>query len=124
MSIIRLIVFCIFAVILAFFAVSNRSMVDLTYWPGHALQVSLFIIVLVTLIIGVFIGWLATAIPLSSKVMHEKRAKRKIEKQLQSTEQQLQQEKQRQFSNESSPSSTVKDNTLGDIPVKQQPSTI
>ncbi|HLZ68072.1 MAG TPA: lipopolysaccharide assembly protein LapA domain-containing protein [Aliidongia sp.] len=48
------------AIIIACFAVSNRTAVDLEFWPlPLALSVPLYLVVLVVLLLGLAVGWFA-----------------------------------------------------------------
>jgi uncharacterized integral membrane protein len=48
----------LFAIVIACFAVSNRTAVDLEFWPlPLALSVPLYLVVLVVLLVGVLVGW-------------------------------------------------------------------
>lgn len=50
----------LFAIVIACFAVSNRTAVDLEFWPlPLALSVPVYLIVLTVLVLGVLIGWFA-----------------------------------------------------------------
>lgn len=49
----------LFAIVVACFAVSNRTPVDLEFWPlPLALSVPIYLIVLVVLLLGLLVGWL------------------------------------------------------------------
>jgi uncharacterized integral membrane protein len=46
------------AIVIACFAVSNRTAVDLEFWPlPIALSVPVYLVVLVTLLAGLVVGW-------------------------------------------------------------------
>jgi uncharacterized integral membrane protein len=49
----------LFAIVVACFAVSNRTPVDLEFWPlPLALSAPIYLIVLVVLVLGLLVGWL------------------------------------------------------------------
>ena len=49
----------LFAIVVACFAVSNRTPVDLEFWPlPLALSVPIYLIVLAVLLLGLLVGWL------------------------------------------------------------------
>jgi lipopolysaccharide assembly protein A len=50
----------LFAIVVACFAVSNRTPIDLEFWPlPLALSVPIYLVVLVVLLLGLLVGWLA-----------------------------------------------------------------
>jgi uncharacterized integral membrane protein len=50
----------LFAIVVACFAVSNRTLIDLEFWPlPLALSVPVYLIVLAVLLLGLLAGWLA-----------------------------------------------------------------
>ena len=48
----------LFAIVVACFAVSNRTPVDLEFWPlPMALSVPIYLVVLAVLLLGLLVGW-------------------------------------------------------------------